>query len=128
MKIHQAKCKFKSHYEVEQILDYKGPVTSRSYLINWAGYTSDYYNTWEPRSNVNQDMIKEFDISHSATTSMSILRNGYSHITYQAIVAQYTNKTVGSLLMDAPNHNDFEDLVSIAGNMFLWNKVIREIK
>ena len=59
-----------------------------------------------------------------------ILRKGPSHITlFQAIVAQYKSKTEGSLLMDVPNHNDFEDLVSIAGNIFQWNQsTIRKIK
>lgn len=37
---------------VEQILDHKGPVSNRQFLIKWKGY-SDESNTWEPEENLN---------------------------------------------------------------------------
>ena len=36
-------------YEVEQVLDHKGPVRRRRFLIKWKGYPHSE-NTWEPRS------------------------------------------------------------------------------
>ena len=57
-----------------------------------------------------------------------ILRNGPSHITYQAIIAQSQSNAEGSLLADAPPHTDFDDLTSLAGNHFIWNKEIRDLK
>ena len=58
----------------------------------------------------------------------NILCEGSEHITYQAVVAQYQRKDEGSLLMDAPPHTNFDDLVSMAGNYFYWNKVVRDLK
>ena len=57
-----------------------------------------------------------------------ILCEGPEHITYQAVVAQYQRNEKGSLLMDAPPHANFEDLVSMTGNFFYWNKVVRDLK
>ena len=57
-----------------------------------------------------------------------ILRDGPEHITYQAVMAQSMRKDEGSLLMDAPAHDNFDDLVSMAGNVFFWNRIVRELK
>ena len=63
LKIHESKCPCRYHFVVESILDCKGPVPSRSYLIKWKGYSSKY-NTWEPRSNINPELIKDFELEH----------------------------------------------------------------
>ena len=61
LKIHEARCKFRDHFEVDRILGCKGPVTSRSYLIKWTGYDPSH-NTWEPRSNIKPEMIKAYEV------------------------------------------------------------------
>ena len=57
-----------------------------------------------------------------------ILCEGPEHITYQAVAAQYRRNDKGSLLMDAPTHANFEDLVSMTGNYFYWDKMVRDLK
>ena len=36
-------------------------VTTRSYLVRWAGYGPES-NTWEPRSHLSPELIKEFEM------------------------------------------------------------------
>ena len=51
-------------FEVENILDSKGPVLTRKYLVRWKGYNEDD-DTWEPRSNMTgaAELIKEYEVS-----------------------------------------------------------------
>ena len=49
-------------FPIEKIVDYKGPVTSRCYLIKWFGYGDDA-TSWEPRSHVPAEMITKFEKS-----------------------------------------------------------------
>jgi hypothetical protein len=43
-------------YEVEAILDHKGPRRNRSYLIKWKDYDTSE-NSWEPRKNLDDGPI-----------------------------------------------------------------------
>ena len=59
--IHKAKCKWKTEFEVDKIVNHKGPVTGRKYLVRWKNYTHEW-DTWEPRTNLHPDMIKEYEM------------------------------------------------------------------
>ena len=65
LKIHKSKCSHHNTFEVEKILDCKGPTLNRKYLIRWKGY-SEADDTWEPRHNLtgSATLIKEFEIYH----------------------------------------------------------------
>ena len=60
MKVHAGKCVWANEYEVERIIDSKGPTCARRFLIRWKGYSSDS-DTWEPRSNVHPETIAEYE-------------------------------------------------------------------
>lgn len=63
MKIHASRCKWKDEFKVRKIMDVRGNITTRQYLIRWEGYSEDY-DTWEPRSHVHPDLIKDFEIEN----------------------------------------------------------------
>ena len=46
LQVHMGKCKWKNDFEIEKILECKGPVCVRRYLVKWKGYQE---TTWEPR-------------------------------------------------------------------------------
>ena len=50
---------------MESIKEHRGPLTARQYLISWKGYT-DEYDTWEPRSNIHPELIKDYELSNNA--------------------------------------------------------------
>ena len=60
MQIHASRCVWKEEYEVEMIVDHRGPVTSRSYCIKWKGYPASE-NSWVPRSNLHPQAIEEYE-------------------------------------------------------------------
>ena len=60
MQIHAGRCTWKNEFEMEGILDCKGGICERKYLIKWKGFSADH-NTWEPRGNVHPDAITEFE-------------------------------------------------------------------
>ena len=41
MRIHASRCKWKSEFKVQKILDIRGNTTTRQYLIRWDGYSAD---------------------------------------------------------------------------------------
>jgi hypothetical protein len=43
-------------YEVEEILDHRGPAHNRHYLVKWVGYPPED-NTWEPAIHINDGPI-----------------------------------------------------------------------
>lgn len=43
-------------YEVERILDHRGPISKREYLVRWKGYSSDQ-DSWEPASNFDSPLL-----------------------------------------------------------------------
>ena len=61
MKIHAGRCEWRNEYEVEAIVGHRGPTVVRQYLIRWKCYDSEY-DTFEPRSNVHPDLIKEYEL------------------------------------------------------------------
>ena len=74
LKIHKGKCRQRQVFELEKILDSKGPVLTRKYLVRWKGYSADH-DTWEPRSNMTgaAELIKEHEVS------MGIYDNTWPH-------------------------------------------------
>ena len=66
--IHAGKCKWKNEFEVEKIINHRGPITSRSFLIKWRGYPVKEA-TWEPRAPLMvrcSQMVREYDASCDA--------------------------------------------------------------
>ena len=60
MLIHAARCEWKDEFEIERIVSHRGPVTSRSYLVKWKGYT-DNDNSWVTRTNLHPKTIEEYE-------------------------------------------------------------------
>jgi hypothetical protein len=51
-------------FEVEAILDHKGPRRNRLYLTKWKGY-DDSENSWEPRRNLDDGLLlREYEQTH----------------------------------------------------------------
>ena len=46
-------------YEIEAIVDVKSVGRGKHYLVKWKGYP-DSENTWEPSTNLEESMIKQF--------------------------------------------------------------------
>ena len=65
------KCACRKVYEVERIMEGKGPITKRVYKIRWAGY-SEKHDSWEPRNNVQPSLIKEFEKQNNVHTCPTI--------------------------------------------------------
>ena len=63
MRVHAGKCEWKDEYEVETIMDHRGPVTARQYKIRWKDYTPEF-DTWEPRGNIHPALIKEYELEN----------------------------------------------------------------
>ena len=63
MKIHASKYKWKNEFKVQKIMGIRGNITTRQYLIRWDDYSEDF-DTWEPRSNIHPDLIKDFEIEN----------------------------------------------------------------
>ena len=63
MLIHASRCRYKDEYVVERIIDIdsKGPVCAKKFKIRWLGYGPEA-DTWEPRSNVHPELIRDFEI------------------------------------------------------------------
>ena len=60
MQIHAGKCKWTNTFQIEKILDYEGPPTTRKYLIKWQGYPREF-NSWEPRGYIHPSEITAFE-------------------------------------------------------------------
>ena len=43
-------------YEVEEILDHRGPASNREYFVRWKGY-SQKYDSWEPAANFDSPLV-----------------------------------------------------------------------
>ena len=63
MLIHAGGCEWKDEFEVEHIAGHRGPITARQYLIHWKNY-SEEYDTWEPRSNIHPELIREYELEN----------------------------------------------------------------
>ena len=42
----------------------RGPLTARQYNIRWKDYTEEY-DTWEPRSNIHPELIRDYEIENN---------------------------------------------------------------
>ena len=63
MLVHAGKCEWKNELPIDRILDSKGPVHCKQYLIKWKGF-QDEDNTWEPRSHIHPEAIKDFEMAN----------------------------------------------------------------
>lgn len=63
MLVHKGKCTQAKEYELERILDCKGEVYARQYLVKWKDYPEEF-NTWEPHSNFHPGSIKDFELAN----------------------------------------------------------------
>ena len=50
-----------------------------------------------------------------------------SGLTFQAVTGQWRRADKGSLLMDSPPHNHFDELVSFAQNRVTWRSLVRKL-
>jgi hypothetical protein len=58
-------------YEVEAILDHKGPRRNRFYLIKWKDY-DDTENSWEPRRNLDDGpLLRDYEDSLQAKRNLN---------------------------------------------------------
>lgn len=63
MQIHASKCEHKNDLKISKILDCKGEVCSRKYLIRWENYPEEE-DSWEPRGNLHPYDIRMFEIKN----------------------------------------------------------------
>ena len=64
MRVYAGGCEWKDEFEVEQILDHRGPVVERQYKIRWKGH-AQMYDTWEPRDNLHHELIKDYELTNN---------------------------------------------------------------
>ena len=61
--VHEGRCEWKNEFVVDSIVDHDdGDMFKRKYLIKWKG-CADNENTWEPRSQVHHELIKEYELA-----------------------------------------------------------------
>ena len=60
--IHAGTCEWKAEFVVDHIVNHKGTMSKRMFLIRWAGYDATH-DSWQPRSNVHPDLIKEYEVA-----------------------------------------------------------------
>ena len=60
LRVHEGRCEWKDECELEQILDFTGPVCARQYLIRWKGFASEH-DSWIPRGNLHPESIRDFE-------------------------------------------------------------------
>ena len=58
MQIHASRCEWRDEFVVDRIMDHKGKLAQRKFLISWKGYKKC---TWVPRSNVHPELIEEYE-------------------------------------------------------------------
>ena len=56
-----------------------------------------------------------------------ILRAYPNRLVHQALLAQYQSGMEGTLLMDAPPHNSFDDLVAQARDTMAWQILVTRL-
>ena len=65
MTIHAGKCQWKNEFAIEEILNHRGPVTARQYLVRWQGYNAQH-NSWIPKSSLDPEAIKDYEVQTGA--------------------------------------------------------------
>ena len=60
MLIHAGTCQWKDEFEMDKIISHRGPITNRSYLVKWKGYT-DEENSWVTRLNLHPQSIEDYE-------------------------------------------------------------------
>ena len=81
MLAHAGRCEWGDEYEVERILACRGPTCARQFKIRWKNYDQED-DTWEPRSNVHPEAIKEFEIENNLYSKTG--RSGVKSATFRA--------------------------------------------
>ena len=61
MHVHAGRCQWKNEFVVDKIMNHKGPVTARQYLIRWQGY-SPQHDSWVPRTSLHPEAIKDYEM------------------------------------------------------------------
>ena len=63
MLTHAGRCEWENEFEVESIIDHRGPIVARQYRIRWKDY-SPKFDTWEPRGNIQPELIHDYEVAH----------------------------------------------------------------
>jgi hypothetical protein len=63
MLVHAGSCRWKDEYEIERVLECKGPTYARKYKIRWKDYPPTY-DSWVPRGNLHPETICEFELAN----------------------------------------------------------------
>ena len=61
MHVHVGRCQWRNEFVVDKILNHRGPVTARQYLVRWQGY-SPQEDRWIPRSNLHPEAIRDYEM------------------------------------------------------------------
>ena len=61
--MHAGRCEWRNEFEVERILNCKGPTCNRMYLLQWKNYSQEH-NSWVPRTNLHPEAIKDFEVEN----------------------------------------------------------------
>ena len=64
MLVHAGRCEWMNGFEVDRLIACRGPTCARQYKVRWKGYLPED-DTWEPRSNIHPDTIREFEIENN---------------------------------------------------------------
>ena len=68
MQVHASKCEHRNDLKIRKILDCKGDVCARKYLIRWEGYPAET-DSWEPRGNLHPFDIRMFELENNRYVS-----------------------------------------------------------
>ena len=61
MLVHAGRCEWRNEFEVDHLMDYRGNLCAREYLVRWKDYSPEW-DLWVPRGNIHHETIKEFEL------------------------------------------------------------------
>jgi len=128
-------------YIVDEILEkrVKGKSNQIEYLIKWEGFGNEY-NTWEPKKNVNQELVKQFEEKLLKMDKQEIENNNLSDTKEDKLAENNEEKIVidqnNEEKEELPNdeiHNDSnitkdEDSTTTTNTELKETKEVKEIK
>ena len=102
-------------YEVEAILDVKKGPKSLLYLVKWKGFGHED-NTWEPKGNLDPNVIKQFDLmkeimtnsSSTTTTAQQADTNNHDSL----VPLMFGSNSLSSLLQNKKLERDYIKAIS----------------